>query len=142
MSFREKALWASLLLPAALWCWYFGLIGMALAGAAALDEGLFAARMLEIMVASIALQLASVAVLARRDPDPAFVPDEREQLFEYRGASRAYQVISIGILVVVAGNFLAWSRFAIVNAVVLIFLLSEAMKIGIELSLLRKGVGR
>ena len=142
MSFREKTLWACLLLPTALWCWYFGSIGVALAGAAPLDEGLFAARMLENAVASIAIQLASVAVLARRDPDPVFTPDEREQWFEYRGASRAYQVISIGILVVVVGNFLAWSRFAIVNAVVLIYLLSEAMKIVTELSLLRKGAAR
>jgi|CXWL01.1.fsa_nt_gi hypothetical protein len=139
MSFREKVLWVAMLAPLGLWIWYFAsVVGAWQMGT--IDEGLFFGRMVFAVIVGVAVQVAAIIVIAIQNPKEASADaDERERLIEYRGSFAAYNIIAFGVVTIIGGSYFGWTRFAVVNALLFVFLVAEVVKGAIEIRGFRRG---
>ena len=139
MSFREKVLWVAMLPTLGVWTWYFAsVVGAWRLGA--IDERLFFGRVVFAVIVGVAMQVAAIAAIAILNPKEANAKrDERERLLQYRGTAVAYFTLSFGTVAVLGGSYFGWTKFAVVNAVLFVFLLAEIARSAVEIRGLRRG---
>lgn len=106
-------------------------------GAAPIDEGRHLTRLLVIIGLTAVAQLVVMAAIGWRTPGASLVPDERERRIMDRGASRAYTLLTTGILVLVFGAWLGWNGFVLINALVFLYLAADVVRILSELRMHR-----
>lgn len=139
MTFREKILWVAMLPTLGLWTWYFAsVVGAWRMGT--IDEGLFFGRMIFAVIAGVVVQVAAIAAIAILNPKEANAKrDERERVLQHRGTAAAYFVLSFGTVTIVGGSYFDWTKFAVVNAFLFVFLLAEIVRGAVEIRGLRRG---
>ena len=139
MSFREKSAWITL-------------IAILIVAAGYMTHGMFWGlnppanpRWLEaligVTVIFVAIEIVGHVVLAVRYPKDARTPkDERERLIDLRAERVAAYVYVVGSLIAISTVHLGANRIAIVNAVLLAFILAEIVNYSARIVFHRRGV--
>jgi len=150
MTFREASAWITLLVSLALYGWYFLDVGEDVIGGGAPGEG-WMGRLVETVIAIVVLEIVLTAIVAGRAGKAAHAPqDERERAAGLQATAVAYWVlltgvISAAVLVGIVGGLVSTGRmgwdeavFWGMNALLLVLVLSEAAKSGVQIFQLRR----
>ena len=141
MSFREKTLWVALLSNIAVWGWYFSRVG-ALGGAGLPEsaEPFLLGMIVPVIIAITVIHVAAISVIAILEPREADAPlDERERAIKHRATASAYEILSVGLVLIIGGSLFFWNTYLVVNAILLLFIVAESIRYGMEILALRRG---
>lgn len=138
MTFREKTRWTALIVDLIIWSWYFSHVAAALPDGPA-DEMDFLWLAAGATVATIVIHVAAIIVFAIRRPGEAGAgPDERERQIERSAGNAAYTLLAIGLVNVIIGSYLGWTKFETVNAVLAVFVFAEMSRYALEIFAYRR----
>jgi hypothetical protein len=125
MSIREKARWVALFADLLIWAWYFNRVADVLPAGPA-DEMAFLWLAVRATIASVVVHVVAAIVLAVGAPaEAAAGPDEREQAIERASGARAYGLLGVALVTIFMSSWFGWTKFMLVNAILLAFLLAE-----------------
>ncbi|MBI1328514.1 MAG: hypothetical protein GC166_01280 [Alphaproteobacteria bacterium] len=141
MSFREKAVWVSLvsyLIVYGLYFWRYGAAVMA--GGGADYMGSLISAVLLLVVLEVVLTIAISATTAIAAPQDVEAPlDERERQIAQRANGPALHVVTIGVLGAIAALYYGVSIALVINCLFLALVLAEMTKSAVQIVLFRKG---
>jgi hypothetical protein len=133
MTFNEKSRWIALVAHVGIWGWYFVTIGRALAAGHPDERHLLALTIPVVIWLTIVTVFAHVVVALLNPSEARTGLDERERAIALGAAHRAYGLLCLGIFLVIVGSAFWWSAFFVVNALLLVFVLAESVRYGIEI---------
>lgn len=139
MSFREKILWTTLIPGAALYLWYFGSAGLALATGNG-DTSLSIGGLVNALIVGLIVMIVAVVVVAVANRGRGtMTPDEREHRIESRGISISYHMLCTGVILTIGAAWVGWSAVIIVHLITFAFILAELTRLTVEIYGLRRG---
>ena len=138
MSFNEKSRWIALVANLGIWGWYFLTIGRAFAAGAPDQRQLLALTIPVVIWLTVVTVVAHVIVALLNPGEAKTGLDERERKIAADATRRAYDLLSIGIFGVVVGSAFYWNTFFVVNALLLVFIVAECVRYGIEIVTYRR----
>jgi len=137
VAFREKIAWIALLGSLIADGVYFGILWV---HGGRPDHGYFVGLFLEIiLVQAIISIVATIAVAIISAADARLPRDERDRLIERMAAGRAYYPLLIGIVLAAASYHLGIGVFGMLNILLAVIMLAEALRFGFQIIAYRRG---
>jgi hypothetical protein len=138
MTFREKSRWLALVVDLMIWSWYFRHVYAALPNGPA-DETDFLWLAAFATIGGIIVHVTALVAFALVTPaEAAGGLDERERAIERSAGAAAYTILAVGLVSVILASYSGWSKFATVNAVLLVFVAAEISRYLIEIFAYRR----
>ncbi|MEO1045763.1 MAG: hypothetical protein AAFX04_10015 [Pseudomonadota bacterium] len=139
MTFHEKIAWAALLTIIGGFGTYFvSLIYAASTDSVSLDY--FLGLLLTVVVGVTVVMIVAASAIAILAPEDAHAKaDERDQLVGKRAAGIAYFILLIGVICAVFSVHLGASLFWILNAILAVIVVAEAIRYGAKIWQYRQG---
>ena len=113
MSYREKSVWASLLITAYILFYYLSEF-ISASNAGLVNEALVTALFIKIIAITIVVEVISqtvIAIVNHKEADKSI--DEREQKFKLLAYRNAYHVLTAGVFIAL---FLLWKDMIFISA--------------------------
>ncbi|WOE74846.1 hypothetical protein [Alterisphingorhabdus coralli] len=139
MPFHEKIAWAALLtIIGGFGAYFSSLIYAASTDTVSLDYfiGLLIVVVVGVVVVMI-IATSAIAIMAREDAHAN--RDERDQMVSNRATSIAYFILLIGVIIAVFSVHLGAGLFWILNAILAVIVVSEAIRYGAKIWQYRQG---
>lgn len=137
MPFREKVAWIALIGIVAAFCTYFGmLLTHRIGGTPSFYIQLF----LAVIAAQVVISIVAMIVVAAVNPQEAGAPrDERERRIDRAAAGGAYYPMLVGVILAGASFHLGNGPSGMLNALLAVVMLAEALRFGLQIRGYRRG---
>lgn len=139
MSFHEKSRWIALTATLIVWGWYFvTLLGVVRAGVP--DSPGMMGMLVPVIIGLTVILVVGHAVIAIAKPSEASdTMDERERAIRGHASAAAYELLSLGLVLVLGASLFYWNTFIVVNGVLFVFVLADCVRYILEIRSYRRG---
>ncbi|MCA1749769.1 MAG: hypothetical protein ABR601_03610 [Parasphingopyxis sp.] len=140
MTFHEKSRWIALAANLLVWGWYFVIVVRAL-GAGYPDEPYLLGAIIGVIVAMTVIHVVlHVAVAVWNPAEARSEMDERDRAISNRAGARAFDLLSLGLVIALGASLYHWNTFVAINAVLFAFILADTARYALEIVAYRRGL--